>query len=55
LASARYKAGRSNDQLKVKPQDDAEAKVIGHVADVASTPKAQVRCGWRLHKANASN
>jgi len=31
LASARYKAGRSNDQLKVKPQDDAEAKVIGHV------------------------
>jgi DNA ligase 1 len=31
LASARYKAGRSNDQLKVKPQDDAEAKVVGHV------------------------
>jgi DNA ligase-1 len=30
-AQARYKAGRSNDQLKLKPQDDAEAKVIGHV------------------------
>ncbi len=31
LAQAHYKAGRSNDQLKVKPQDDAEAKVVGHV------------------------
>ena len=31
LARARYKAGRSNDQLKVKPQDDAEAKVVGHI------------------------
>ncbi len=31
LANARYKAGRSSDQLKVKPQDDAEAQVVAHM------------------------
>jgi len=30
-ADSRYQSGRSNDLLKVKPQDDAEAKVVGHV------------------------
>jgi DNA ligase-1 len=32
LAASKYQAGRSNDQLKLKPQDDAEAKVTGYVA-----------------------
>lgn len=31
-AESRYQVGRSNDLLKVKLQDDAEAKVIAHVA-----------------------
>jgi DNA ligase-1 len=31
-ADSHYVAGRSNDLLKVKPHDDAEAKVVGHVS-----------------------
>jgi DNA ligase-1 len=31
-ANATYKSGRSNDQLKVKIHDDAEARVIAHLA-----------------------
>lgn len=31
-ANATYKSGRSNDQLKVKTHDDAEARVIAHLA-----------------------
>ncbi|PIT74511.1 DNA ligase [Limnohabitans sp. B9-3] len=31
-ANATYKSGRSNDQLKLKPHDDAEARVIEHLA-----------------------
>ena len=30
-ANAIYKSGRSNDQLKVKTHDDAEARVVGHM------------------------
>lgn len=30
LASSSYKVGRSNDQLKLKPQQDAEAQVTGY-------------------------
>lgn len=30
-ASAPYRSGRGDDVLKLKPQDDAEAQVIGHV------------------------
>lgn len=30
--SAPYKAERTNDLLKVKPYDDAEARVLGHIA-----------------------
>ena len=30
-ANATYKSGRSNDQLKVKTYDDAEARVVGHM------------------------
>lgn len=31
-AESYYQVGRSDDLLKVKPQDDAEAKVVGHIA-----------------------
>ncbi|MEN5180985.1 DNA ligase [Comamonas testosteroni] len=30
-ASAPYRSGRGDDVLKLKPQDDAEAQVIGHI------------------------
>lgn len=30
-ADSHYKSGRSDDLMKVKPQHDAEAKVVGHV------------------------
>lgn len=30
-AESYYEGGRSDDSMKVKPQDDAEAKVVGHV------------------------
>ena len=29
---AYYRSGRSDDQLKFKPHDDAEARVVGHIA-----------------------
>ena len=32
LAEARYRSGRSDDQLKLKTQQDAEARVMAHIA-----------------------
>ena len=52
---AGHRSGRSDDLIKLKTHDDAEALVVGHLPGKGKPPGGWAPCWWRCPRVNASS